>query len=91
MDAGERQRADAWFAEKWHHGPCPVCASRDWEVANNLGQIPNLLPFGPHGGNTVPVLIITCNTCGYTVPINAIVAGILSALPVALAPTAIES
>jgi hypothetical protein len=77
VEADQRQRADAWFAEHWQGRKCPTCDADTWEIAQNLGQIPNLLPFGPHGGNTVPVLLISCTTCGQVAPINAIIAGVL--------------
>lgn len=77
VEADQRQRADTWFAEHWQGRKCPTCDSDTWEIAQNLGQIPNLLPFGLHGGNTVPVLLIQCTTCGQVVPINAIIAGVL--------------
>lgn len=79
MEADQRQRAEAWFAEHWQGRKCPTCDGDTWEIAANLGQIPNLLPFGPDGGNTVPVLLVSCLTCGQVVPINAIIAGVLVA------------
>jgi hypothetical protein len=87
MDALEQARLDAWFATQWRHGPCPVCAAESWDWARNLGQIPNMLMFGPNGGNTVPVVLINCNNCGYTLPINAVVAGILGPPPMGEPPS----
>lgn len=66
-----------WFAEKWKHGPCPVCQTDLWTPLPRLGMVPNINPPGPDGGNVVPVLIINCTNCGYTLSINALVAGLL--------------
>jgi hypothetical protein len=84
MDAEERARFEAWFAEKWHHGPCPVCAANEWGAQPKLGQIENLglgleasdRPMVLIQGGRVPILLISCKNCGYTVAVNAIIAGI---------------
>lgn len=72
MDDQERERLAAWLRDKWNHGPCPVCQSNVWQTSARLGQISNL----NFEGGRVPVLHITCQTCGYIVTINALVAGI---------------
>src|ERR1700726_1830045 len=84
MDQSEQERADQWWREKWHHGPCPVGQAVAWEPNPKLGQIENLesgvqtLEGGAMviQGGRVPVFIITCQNCGYMVAINALVAGI---------------
>jgi hypothetical protein len=73
MDDLERQLAATWFNTKWQHGECPVCHVERWEIYPRLGQITN-----HRGGHTVPVLLVGCGNCGYTVTANAIVAGVLS-------------
>ena len=81
MDEQELARADQWF-QRWGQQPCPVCHSETWRIQPKLGQIENLafgpglyFSAGPPGGR-VPVLIVTCTTCGYFLTVNAIVAGV---------------
>jgi hypothetical protein len=71
------QKLNTWFREKWDHGPCPVCGTNLWTPLPRLGMVPNLNPTGPLSANVVPVLLIGCTNCGYTLQINALVAGIL--------------
>lgn len=67
------QKAAEWLAEKWRHGPCPVCHENNWSYYPRLGQVSNL----DYAGRMVPMLLVGCNVCGYTVFINAIEAGIV--------------
>jgi hypothetical protein len=78
MDDQELARAQQWF-ERWVHKPCPVCNTDNWNIRQQLGQIENLPP-GPPGmappAGRIPVLLIVCQTCGYFLPIQALVAGV---------------
>lgn len=75
MDDQERGRLESWLNEKWNHGPCPVCQSNSWATAARLGEISNL----DTEDGRMPVLLIGCQTCGYQVVVNALVAGIREA------------
>lgn len=71
----------AFVTEHWglstpcpfHHGPTK------WVVDLNLGQIPGYAPNAALGlsGLTFPILVVTCQICGFVVPINAIRAGVV--------------
>jgi len=57
---------------------CPVCKSNDWDVAKDIFELREF-----HGGSMVignssvmPISPVTCKTCGNTVLINPLVAGI---------------
>lgn len=76
MDQKQTERLGKWL-EKWRPPDCPVCAANEWEPAPNIGQIPNLSPLPPHGGRTVPVVLLTCEQCAYTFSISAVAAGII--------------
>lgn len=85
MDAEQHEQAERWLKEHWRHGPCPVCQSANWSIYPRLGEISNLnFPL-----RQIPLLLLGCDTCGYVVPINAIVAGV-SAKPEMPAEVAIE-
>jgi hypothetical protein len=70
-------KLNQWFADKWKHGPCPVCETDLWTPLPRLGMVPNLNPTGPISTNVVPVLLVGCTNCGYTLQINALAAGLL--------------
>ncbi len=74
LDEEEIRRVDAWIADRWRHGPCPVCEANSWAPNLRIGQIENEATFSV--GETFPVLLIFCTECGYTLSINARIAGI---------------
>ena len=76
----QQVRLQAWFQTKWHHGPCPVCMTnnyappdRAWEIRPFFG---GGLVIGGSGG-IIPMFPVTCTNCGYTVWVNAIIAGVI--------------
>lgn len=69
----DQGRLQSWLATNWKHGACPVCLASEWSPAQRFGQISNL----EFAGNIVPVLLIFCQKCGYTLAINALVGGLL--------------
>jgi predicted nucleic-acid-binding Zn-ribbon protein len=75
MDAAELERYRAWAAQKWKHGPCPVCRTNNWIRNARIGHVPN--PQTVVDGSAFFVLPIYCSNCGYTIFINAHVAGII--------------
>ena len=78
MEDEQRQRIAEWFTTKWKHGPCPVCETNEWAPNPKLGQITNFTADELEI-NVVPVFLVYCTNCGYTLPINALVAGICPA------------
>lgn len=77
----ELDKAIAWLRAKWdqpiacpfHQGPTR------WEVQDRLAQMHGYSREGALSLSevTFPVIIVTCTTCGFMVPVNAIVAGVL--------------
>ena len=62
---------------KWGNRPCPMCNSSGWNVSDNIFELREF-----HGGNVVfgngpiiPVIPVSCNNCGNTVLVNAIISG----------------
>jgi hypothetical protein len=74
FDSDEYARFQNWVESHWKHGPCPVCESNQWAPNDRIGQIFNDQTL--ETGQTFPVLLIFCTTCGYTLPVNARIAGI---------------
>jgi hypothetical protein len=66
------QRAIEWLTQKWGPDPaCPYCGGRGWEVGT---PVEVRLLSGDAMSPAVPIL---CDTCGNTVFINAIRAGLI--------------
>lgn len=67
----------AHLNEKWGNRPCPMCGSNSWNVSDKIYELREF-----HGGNLVlgngpifPVVPVSCNNCGNSVFINAILSG----------------
>ena len=59
-------------------GACPLCKKKQWSVSDTVWQLPEFLKEGLMVGGTIfPVISITCNNCGNTYFLNAVVAGIV--------------
>src|SRR5438309_11966218 len=81
MDAQERARLQRWIAEKWKPKACPVCLASAWSFNEKVGQIYNDNTLSD--GTAFPVVLIFCTNCGYTIPINARIAGVRTDEPAA--------
>lgn len=68
-----REEVQRWMEANWRHGPCPVCGSDLWEAEGRVFAMPRLAPFV---GLLRPVFPIRCQTCAYTILVNAKAAGV---------------
>lgn len=61
--------------EKWQGRPCPMCGVGNWNVSDSIFELREFnqgnLVMG--GGPIFPVIPVTCDNCGNSVFINAIV------------------
>lgn len=62
---------------KWGNRPCSMCGSNSWNVSDKIYELREF-----HGGNLVlgsepifPVIPVSCNNCGNSVMVNALLAG----------------
>lgn len=69
------------LSKKWKGKNCPMCGEGPWNASDSPFELRefnegNLII----GGQTsiVPVIPITCNNCGNTILINAVVAGLVN-------------
>ena len=65
--------------EIWKQKTCPICKHDEWSVSDTVYEVREF-----HGGMTVigsgsvvPVIVVTCEYCGYTQFFNAISLGIV--------------
>ena len=69
----------AWLNSQWI-GPkiCPICKQNKWNISDKPVEVRQFQGGGlVVGGQVYPLIAITCTVCGYTLLINAIVAGLL--------------
>jgi hypothetical protein len=75
--------ANEWFKKHWTQPrKCVVCGQVNWGVASTFAHLPeSLIGTGPVGTyqpvRTIPLVVLTCGTCGNTILLNAIVMGLL--------------
>jgi predicted nucleic-acid-binding Zn-ribbon protein len=74
-----KERGMEWLNKNWHTPKaCPICKQNNWAVSESLALLPRLVKDAMEAPNLVyPVFLVTCGTCGYTLFINALVAGLL--------------
>lgn len=64
---------------KWAGRPCPMCGSGPWNVQDEAFELRAFqggnLVLG--AGPLVPVVVVTCQNCGNTMLVNAIVSGVV--------------
>lgn len=83
MKLSEKQHAELLqhLKTKWvAPAVCPVCRSNDWQVATEVFELREF-----NGGNMVigggsavfPISPVTCKTCGNTLLINSLIAGLV--------------
>jgi predicted nucleic-acid-binding Zn-ribbon protein len=74
------EKAQKWISDHWHgSSECPVCGANDWLVSDKLLEIREYRKGNiDSAGEILPLIATTCGGCGYTVFLNAIVAGIIN-------------
>lgn len=77
----DTEKAISFLNEKWNNMTCPYCHCTEWNVSDKAFELRefnngNMYLGGPNAAIT-PVVTVTCNNCGNTVLINALITGIL--------------
>lgn len=66
------------LSEKWNNAQCPYCGSKHWTVDPNIMTLsPTYSRPHKEGIELLPVVAVTCQECGNTVLVNAVVLGCL--------------
>jgi len=82
MDFSKEQadRVMAFIKSKWSPTfSCPCCGSKDWQATPKLFQVTEYVKssgIALRAGSVFPVIPVMCTNCGYTLLINALIAGI---------------
>lgn len=63
---------------KWHGTVCPLCRVSKWQVQDRIFELrqfegPSLNPNAP----LLPIIPVTCMSCGNTALVHAVVAGVM--------------
>jgi hypothetical protein len=69
------------LTEKWKGRSCPMCGTGNWNVQEKVFELREFNNGGMVvGGNMpiIPVVPVTCDNCGNSVMVNAIIAGAVS-------------
>lgn len=79
LDDKQREKLLKHLQEKWKPpATCPVCKSNTWDVSKEIYELREFQGGGLvlGGSPIVPLVPVTCTTCGNTVLLNALVAGV---------------
>ena len=70
-------RAQSWLDAHWKTSECPFHGPTTWALGDVMAAALAYVPVGGQSINKVyPLVVLTCNTCGYTVFVNAIRIGL---------------
>ncbi len=76
----EQSTLQKFVLEKWtEERKCPLCGKYNWLSSDMVVSTPGVGEGGTmiFGGTQVPSIPIICTFCGYTVFINAMIAGVI--------------
>ena len=73
------ERALRWIEENWvGEKSCAICGNTGWFMGDAIGEMRQINPgsrWMPNTGPSYPVIVLSCENCGYTLLFNAIVLG----------------
>jgi hypothetical protein len=76
----QRKQLQDWLFKHWKGDKrCPFCHSANWAGPQYVVQPITHAPMGTlllGGGPGYPMVMVTCETCGYTMSFSAVVAGL---------------
>ncbi len=73
----QHQKLAKFVGTKWRPPfQCPYCQMNNWNITREVFQLTEFSGGGlVVGGPVVPLAPVTCNNCGHTVLLNALIAG----------------
>ena len=77
---GDLEKALRWIEENWvGEKDCAICGNSGWLMGEAVGEMKHLNPSSrwmPNFGSSYPLIVLSCENCGYTLLFNAIVLGV---------------
>ena len=80
LTTAEKLKASDYIASRWQLPiTCPICKKTDWFIADHMVAPPITSPDAGMmvGGMSYPHILMISKQCGYTMFINAVMAGLL--------------
>jgi hypothetical protein len=79
INSEQHAKLTKFVREKWQPPfQCPYCRTNNWNITQEVFQLTEFSSGGILiGGPVVPLAPVTCNNCGHTVLLNAIIAGVV--------------
>jgi hypothetical protein len=79
LNPEQHEKLTRFVAAKWRPPfQCPYCLTNNWNITHEVFQLTEFSGAGlVIGGPVVPIAPVTCNNCGHTVLLNAIIAGVI--------------
>jgi len=67
-----------WVRGKWTTSKCPMCSHNDWQLPGdvNISIVPEDGGVKLGGGPIIPCAVMVCRSCGNTLLVNLVVAGV---------------
>jgi hypothetical protein len=82
MATFDTQHILSFLGDKWRGRPCQMCGVGKWNVQESTFQLTEFNQGSMViGGPVIPVVPVTCDNCGNTVLVNAILTGIVPREP----------
>lgn len=74
------EKALAWIDEHWTgQKACPICENSRWGICDMVGEVRQMPPENPLNGEAAyPLVIVTCQTCGYSLLFSAVTVGLVT-------------
>ncbi len=80
MEIKDRNKFLEFLKEKWQGRPCPMCQVGNWSVQEKIFELREFHGGGLQlvaGSPILPIIPITCDNCGNTILVNAIVSRVV--------------
>lgn len=78
---GKLEQALRWIEDNWvGEKSCAICGHSGWFIGETIGEMKQINPGSrwiPNSGSAYPLIVLSCENCGYTLLFNAMVLGIM--------------
>lgn len=71
----------SYLAQKWRGRPCQMCGSGNWSIQNTCFELKSFRSSYLKGETLLPVIPVICTNCSNTLFINAVLSGVVDAVP----------
>lgn len=72
IGTGDLERVEGWIRERTR-ARCPFCGGRQWSIDDEIASFPALQTSTPRVqmDRGYPMVLITCEGCGFSAPFSA--------------------